>query len=248
MGKPAMGRSELVSQQPLGVIEASAVAALGDDVFLVVGDEDGLFRCRAGEPPTQLATGDEVSDLEGLCVVVERSEALALAEHDGSVWRFPLANGELAPGERVGTLPEIGNGHNRGWEGIAYAAAGVLADTEVLVAVHQARPRRVGLFDPSTLEERAILRLPKGARKKLDDLNDVTVDPETHHLLVLSGKAGRIAELRLVGLELELVRLYPIDTTKREVPEGITFDAAGRLWIVTDGHGMLREIRLTAES
>jgi len=243
-----MGRSELVSQQPLGVAEASAVAALGDGAFLVVSDEDGLFRCKLGAPPTHLAVSDKLTDLEGLCFIAERSEALALTEHDASVWRFPLVDGELAPGHRLGSLPEIGTGHNSGWEGIAYAAAGVLADTDLLVAVHQERPRRIGLFDAKTLAERAILRLPKDARKRLDDLNDVTVDPKTHHLLVLSGKAGCIAELRLVGLELELVQLYPIETAKRDVPEGITFDPAGRLWIVTDGQGMLREIRLDKTS
>jgi hypothetical protein len=42
------------------------------------------------------------------------------------------------------------------------------------------------------------------------------------------------------------VRVYPLDTARDDVPEGITFGADARLYIVTDGEGMLREMRLNA--
>ena len=48
------------------------------------------------------------------------------------------------------------------------------------------------------------------------------------------------------GEQLELVRTYSIDTAKGDVPEGVTFDADGRMWIVTDGEGMLREVQLNS--
>ena len=71
-------------------------------------------------------------------------------------------------------------------------------------------------------------------------------DRDGQNVLVLSGKAGCIGELRVVDDALELVRTYPIATAKSDVPEGIAFDPQGGLWLVTDGEGMLRQIRLSA--
>lgn len=244
MPKRSQGTAELVSQQRLGVAEASAVAALDDDTFLVVSDELGLCLCRPGRDPVRVPTLERLEDLEGVCMHADRSAVYALAERGGIVWRFPFAAGTLGAGEQLGALPHIGHGKNQGWEGIDHVAAGVLGEADTLVAVHQTGPRRIGLFDRQTLAPRALLKLPKQAKRVLDDLNDVTVDPATHHLFVLSGKAGWIAELQLVEGELDLVCTYPVDTAKRDVPEGITFDRRGRLWVVTDGKGMLRELRL----
>ena len=64
-------------------------------------------------------------------------------------------------------------------------------------------------------------------------------------ILVLSGKRGYIAEMRLEDRELLLVRVYRIETSKRDVPEGICIDARGHVWICTDGKGMLRQYELT---
>jgi uncharacterized protein YjiK len=237
MPKPIAGRAETVSERPLGIDEASAVAAVADGTFYVVGDEDGLFRCRPGSAPTPIATGDAFIDLEGVCVTADGAALYALAERAGKVWRAPID--KLGSFECLGSLPELSDHGNNGWEGVAH---GNFGGAEVLVAVHQAKPRRVGLFDPATLAPRAVLRLPKAARKVLGDLNDVTIAGDK--LLVLSGGTGYIAELALVEGELALVQLYSLATSKRDVPEGIDLADDGRLWVVTDGRGMLREVRL----
>jgi uncharacterized protein YjiK len=244
MPERSLGRTELVSQRRLGVDEASAVAALADDTFLVVSDELGLCLCRPGHAPVYLKTTERLEDPEGMCLHAGGSAVFVLSEHSGSVWRFPFATGKLSAGEHLGRLPRIGDVKNRGWEGIDHVAAGVFGEADTLVAVHQTKPRRIGLFDPLTLAPRVLLKLPKQAKRVLEDLNDVTVDPVTHHLLVLSGKAGWIAALRLIDGDLDLVCTYPVETAKGDVPEGITFDRSGRLWVVTDGKGLLRELRL----
>jgi uncharacterized protein YjiK len=248
MAKVPEGSVEVLSERYVGVDEASAVGSLGDDRYLVVGDEHGIFVCRPAVEEATLV--HELRDAEGLCVTADRSAAYVVGEKDGVVWRFGLSGDKLGTAERLGELPRLGDDDNHGGEGIDWVASGVLGDGALLVAVHQAGPRRVGLFDAATLEPRAILKLPKKAKKALGDLNDVTVDPKTKHLLVLSGKQGVIAELELLSVdgqpELSLVRTYEIDSTRRDVPEGITFDAAGCLWTVSDGKGMLRQLRLTA--
>ena len=245
MGKLRKGTARVLCEQPIGVQEASGVAPLGGDTFLVVDDEQGIFRCRGDEDPVPLDAGKGLSDLEGICID-GRGHAFVLTERDGAVWRFALADGELHEGERLGKLPALNKKKNQGWEGLSFAPAGTFGDTDLLVAVHQVRPRNVGLFDAQTLDEKKMWRLPKDARKALGDLNDVAVHPTSKHLFVVSGKKGRLGELSLEGGELELVRVYPIAHAKDDVPEGLTFDDDGRLWIVTDGEGMLREMKLNA--
>jgi uncharacterized protein YjiK len=228
------------------VQEASAVAVIAEGSFLVVDDEAGIFRCAPEGDPVALDVGTALSDLEGICVNADGDVAFVLAERDGSVWRFELSDGDLDNGERLGKLPKLGKKKNQGWEGIFFAKAGTYSDRDELVAVHQVGPRRVGFFDAQTLRPRQMLRLPKQARKRLGDLNDVAIEPATSHIFVVSGKAGRIAELRVDDDTLELVQTYPVATAKDDVPEGITFDSDGRLWLVTDGEGMLRELKLHA--
>lgn len=244
MAKPARASARITAESPIGVQEASAVAPLGNGTFLVVDDEHGIFRCRPDEDAVPLDAGRGLSDLEGICV--GGSNVYVLAERDGSVWRFSLTGGDLTEGERLGKLPRLNKRKNQGWEGIYYAPKGVLGEAEELVAVHQVSPRRIAFFDASTLGERVSMRLPKKARKALGDLNDVAIHPDTHHLFVVSGKAGVLGELRVVDDELELIRIYPLETERDDVPEGITFDDDGQLWIVTDGEGMLREMKLNA--
>jgi uncharacterized protein YjiK len=243
MSKSPKGTLRLVHERPLGVQEASGVVALAGGTFLVVDDEAGIFRCAPDDDPVQLDVGMGLSDLEGICVSADGSVAYVLAERDGSVWRFEL-DPELGDGDRLGKLPKLGKKKNQGWEGIAFAKAGTFSDDDELVGVHQVSPRRVGFFDAETLRPRLTLRMPKRARKQLGDLNDVAIHPGTSHLFVLSGKEGCIGELSVSDDALELVQLYPVDTAKDDVPEGLTFDSDGRLWLVTDGEGMLRELKL----
>jgi uncharacterized protein YjiK len=102
----------------------------------------------------------------------------------------------------------------------------------------------VAILDPDSLAAEATFSLPKSARKKLDDLNDVAVHPTSGDIVVLSGKAGRLARLVRTDDALELVDVYALAAGKDDVPEGLAYDASGRLWVVWDGSGRLREIRL----
>jgi sugar lactone lactonase YvrE len=159
------------------------------------------------------------------------------------VWRFSIRGHDLTEGRQLGRLPRLSKEKNKGWEGIFVVDAGVLAAEAVILAVHQAKPRRIGMFDAETLQQRSLLRLPKTARKNIDDLNDVAVAPDGR-ILLLSGRCGRIAELDLETGSLVLQAIYQIETATGDVPEGITVDAEGRIWICTDGKGLLHQVEL----
>ena len=234
---------QVVLEHATGVEEASGVAPLNDGSFLIVDDERGVFVFEPGEKAEPAdGAGRDWADLEGVCA--SEDAAWILAERDGGVWRFARDGKLLRDGERIGALPKIGQRKNGGWEGLDYVAPGGLADGARLLAVHQEKPRQVVVVDPHSLAIERSARIPKDARKALGDLNDIAFDTKTKEVLVLSGKSGRLARLRWHDDELVLVAVHRVDTSKKDVPEGLAFDAEGRLWLVTDGEGWLRQIRL----
>jgi uncharacterized protein YjiK len=235
---------EVVSERSTGIREASGVAPLADGSFLLVDDEEGVFRVVPGREPEPVAAGRGFADLEGICVDRDGSRAWVLAERDGAVWSFEMKNGAPTNPSRLGTLPSKNKNANAGWEGLSFAPAGTLADAPRLVAAHQRKPRCIAVVDIESLACERTYRLPKAARKALDDLNDLAVHPVSGELVVLSGKAGRLARLVMSGDELLLAGVHAVEASDDDVPEGIAFDTAGRLWMVWDGSGRLREVRL----
>ncbi|MFK7988419.1 MAG: SdiA-regulated domain-containing protein [Sandaracinaceae bacterium] len=217
---------------PLEVPQASGLTALDDGTFAVVSDEGGVYRANRDGSAELWVAAPALDDLEGICR--DPSGALfVVSERTGDVSR--IEDGEVTT---CGTLASIGRKRNKGWEGLAYRPARFGGPH--FIACHERSPRRLGVFDPVTLSTVAILRLPKATRRALADLSDLTVDPETGHWLVLSDESARIAELRYEDGELAHLDAFRVDVGKREKPEGLTFDADGRLWMATDGDPHLR--------
>ena len=243
MGKVARARLSSVQEFELAVAEASGVAPLPDGRFLVADDDNGLQLCDRNGGAVPLAPRI-VGDLEGVCLAADGRTVYVLCERNGTVWRARLSGGAFVDVRTLGCLPRIG-GRNRGWEGIC-CATGHWYEGDALLAVHQRKPCAVGLFSLPHLVEVRRLSLPrhKKLRKALGDLNDLAVHPHNGHMYVLSGRAGRVAEFSLKGDALKLEQLWCIDSAKRDVPEGLGFDTHARLWLVTDGKGRLRQLRL----
>jgi uncharacterized protein YjiK len=112
------------------------------------------------------------------------------------------------------------------------------------VAVHEAHPRRVGLFAYPSLEVVALLD-PPASGGKLADLSDVAVDPRSGRLVLLSDQSQRIVLAELQGND-RLVAVGEIDLPlkRKDKPEGVDVDADGSLWVVCDGSGRLLELEL----
>lgn len=229
----------------LAVTEASGIAALPDGSFLVVDDDRGLFRVTSDGEATLLLAADAEKNfggLEGVCLSSRRDSLYCLSERKGHVIRIPMQiQGtalRLGAAERLGKLPPIGKKENKGWEGICICLD---KGRDLLVAVHQDHPRAVGLFDLPSLDPIAVKELAGPVKARLDNLSDVAMDHRTGRLLLLSGKSQRLLEIdftptpSLTTFHLFTVRDLPLTADER--PEGVCFDAADRLVVVTDGSG-----------
>lgn len=246
-------RLALESTASLAVMEASAVAPLPGGRFLVADDELGVLLATANGA-AEVARSAKVDiglrDLEGLCVSPDGTVAYALSESGGRISQLRLSEKGgvwmVGKANRLGSLPEIDTLENKGWEGLSVLPRRFSRDgEECLVAVHEDKPKRLGLFRLPSLEAAAILKLPREARDLLSDLADVAVCPLTGHFFVLSEKSRCIAELVREGEQLSLLGSFDLSMRAEEKPEGLAFDGPGTLWVVTDGSARLLRLTVT---
>jgi SdiA-regulated len=216
------------------------------DALLVVQDDRGIFKVSRNR--ATLWAGRDVhsalGDLEGLAVDEGHRTAWALAEERGTVIALTLGDRPRRVSV-VGRLPRPGSRKkkNKGFEGLAFLPRRFSPSGRAsLVAVHEDKPRRVGIFALPDLEHTHDFALPKAARKLLDDLADVTVDPVTGAFLLLSDESQRIVVARIEDHELELADVCDLPLARGEKPEGVDFVTPSRLVVVTDATSKLLEI------
>lgn len=232
--------------RPLPIKGASAVAAMPGEMLLAEDDE-GIYRVQGGR--CSLWAGrdlhEALGDLEGLAVDRPRGRVWALAEETGQVVQLPL-RGRRRTARAIGRLTRPGRRPNKGFEGLAYAPGRLSPNgLDSLVAVHEAKPRRIGVFRLPDLGQTHEYKLPRDAKGALDDLADVTVDPVTGALLLLSEQSRRIGLFEMGDGRLALQDLVDVRVSRRERPEGLDFVTRDRLVVVTEGPATLIEFRVT---
>jgi uncharacterized protein YjiK len=230
----------------LPVKGASAVAPSRAGL-LVVEDDLGIYRLR-GTTATLWAGPDlhpALADLEGVTANDTGDLVWALSEEHGTLVEIHVgARGPRV--RRTAVLARPGSTKNKGFEGIAWLAPRLSPTRRAaLVAVHEHKPRRVCLFDLSTLEMTHDLQLPREARRVLDDLADVAVDPVSGLLVLLSEESRRLAVMRLSDDGLHLVQSHDLPLEDGERPEGLAFLTPTRLAVVTEGPARLLTLRVT---
>ena len=232
-----------VKVRTLPIRGASAVAAIPGGL-LVVEDDEGIFRVAAGRATLWAGRDDHAAlgDLEGLATDQTHRIAWALAEEDGAVIALQLRGRSRRP-TLVGHLPRPGKHKNKGFEGLAFMPARLSPSRcASLVVVNEQKPRRVQLFRLPTITLTHDLRLPGELKDLLDDLADVTVDPVTGVLLLLSDESRRIAVAEIVDQKLALLGSYDLPLSRKEKPEGLDFSSPSRLLVVMDDSAKLLEI------
>lgn len=224
---------------------ASAVAAI-PGWMLLADDDEGIYRLR-GERCTLWAGRRHhaaLGDLEGLALDRRRASVWALAEESGEVVQIPLRGRRRQP-VTLGRLSRPGRRENKGFEGLAYAPARLSPNGhDSLVAAHEAKPRRVSVFRLPDLRQTHEYKLSTDAKRALDDLADVALDPITGALLLLSEESRRIGVFEIIRECLELHDLVDVRVRHRERPEGLAFVTPHRLVVATEGPATLIEFRV----
>jgi uncharacterized protein YjiK len=109
--------------------------------------------------------------------------------------------GSITLGEpkKRGALPKLGSKSNKGWEGLAVRPGRFEKDKRPrLVAVHEGKPRQVGIFPLDDFDGGEILDLPGEVHGALDDLSDVAVHPKSGHIFLLSDESSALAHVEVV--------------------------------------------------
>lgn len=251
-----MKKLHVLSSEKTDVREFSGVTVLPDGRLAMVDDERGLYvhTPGVGGEFLEFRHDGRLTDLEGITLSSDGRSLIVVSEDEHRLWRLPLhGRGDKldvdAP-EKMGKLPVLDDVPNKGWEGIETLPASSDPDgVERLIGVHEAKPRRIGLFNPDDLHEREMLKLPHALKKKLGDLADLAVDPVSGHLFLLSEETSTLAETRLVrnadgALDLETLAVKKLPWTDGLKPEGIAFAPDGSLYLVSETDRMVRHIAI----
>lgn len=225
---------------------ASGVAA-SHAGLLLVEDDLGIYRLRGAT--ASLWAGPDLhpalGDLEGIATSDDGRTVWAVAEECGTLVELRVT--PRGPSVvRASSLARPGDRRNKGYEGLAYVPA-ALSPTRraALVAVHEHKPRRVRVFDRRTQKLEIDYKLPRDAKRLLDDLADVAIDPLTGHVVLLSEESRRLAVMRATPSALELVDTFDLPLEGKERPEGLTYLTPTRLVVATEGPARLLSLRVT---
>jgi hypothetical protein len=232
-----------VKERTLPIRGASAVAAIPGGL-LVVEDDKGIYRVARGRVALWAGRDDHpaLGDLDGLATDEAHRIAWAVAEEDGAVIALQVRGRSRRP-RLIGHLPRPGARKNKGFEGLAFMPPRLSPSRRAsLVVVNEHKPRRVQLFALPSLMLTHDLKLPGTLKDLLDDLADVTVDPVTGALVLLSDQSQRIAVARIVDGKLAPLGRFDLPLSRGEKPEGLDFSSPSRLLVVMDDSPKLLEI------
>lgn len=238
-----------------GVKEASDVVGLPNGGFLVVGDRSDRVtlvspngKLKQIELPG-LKNGN--SQLEGVAYDPERHHLFLSREESHELLRYEWNPSSDKPPklEKTFELPK-GKRTNKGFEGLAYLGAELspTGKAQMLIA-REGSPRQLSMLDDGGGGKLADVKLEKEVLAVCRDFSAVAVDPRSGHVFLSSDESATVAQVRLVRdgdtVRGKLVQSFPLRTGKDkalERVEGLTFNARGDLFVLTENDGELRQL------
>ena len=179
-------------------------------------------------------------NLEDVALHTPSGRLVLLSEKKGELIVFDPATGQRTGKFRIDAAALLGEesaDKNQGFEGLAFRPDASQPGGGVFYLVHQRMPAlMVALaFDPlapsGSLGAASVLSRSKIGDR--EDLTAVTYDSALDRLFVIADSKDRIAMLSVAGVEEAEIVLPGVQQ------EGLTFDAAGNLWIADDRAGLL---------
>lgn len=252
--------------------EQSALTFVSREIgFLTIADEKAdIYQIPAeGGVGTKIRDDDGVTrGLEGCAYDENSSSLLVVSENTRRVHELAMhvRGGAVtfSKPEELIRLPNISTAKNKGWEGIAVLPEKFTGDGKArLLAVHEASPRAIGIFDRATGDLEHILELGDELAPHPLDLSDIAVDKKTGRVFLLSHESAAIYEVdlrethKLLGAgppakSWALVPIAEIPLPKKYADiqaEGLDFDARGDLHVTGEvGCAMLHFERGRAAS
>lgn len=238
----------------LDIKEASDVVALPGGRFAVVGDRSDAVRLvEADGTVSKLRLPDlrnGKSQLEGVAFDPKRNHLFVVREESRTLLRYEWNPERDRPPrlEKAFDLDPRGP-KNKGIEGVAYLPAELspTGNPQLLLA-KEGQPRSLTLRDDGGGGKDLPVVLEAQVRSVCKDFSAVAVDPKTGHIFLSSDESSTVAQVRLVRdgdkVRGQLVQSIPLrhgDKPLKRV-EGLTFDAKGNLYVLTENDGALHRL------
>ncbi|MCA2979843.1 MAG: SdiA-regulated domain-containing protein [Myxococcaceae bacterium] len=250
-------RFEAAERLATRVKEASDVVALPSGGFAVVGDRtdrltfiDARGAARTIELPG-LENGR--SQLEGVAYDPNRKHLCVARGESRQILRYEWdpSSDERPKLEKTFEAPSpADNPKNKGIEGLVYLDGrhSPTGRPQLLLAT-EGKPRRLSLVDDGGGGKPADVKLEREVLAVCRDFSALAVDPKTGHVFVSSDESATVAEVALErrggDVRCRLVQSFALRTAKGtplKRVEGLTFDAKGDLFVLTENDGELRRL------
>jgi uncharacterized protein YjiK len=248
-------RFESKGKLKLKVDEASDVVALPNGRFAVVGDRSDAVHVADGDKLVQkfrlpdLKNGK--SALEGIAFDPLRNHLFVAREDKAELLRYEWDPSKNDPPrlEKSFKLDDSGP-KNKGVEGLAYLPEKYSPTGKAqLVVAKEGNPRSISLLDDGGGGKALEVDLESQVRSVCKDFSAIAVDPKTGHLFISSDQSSTVAQVKLSRdgdkVKGKLVQSFPLrdksgDSLERV--EGLTFDAKGNLFVLTENDGDLHKL------
>lgn len=241
--------------RPTNVPEASDVVALSNGSFLVVGDLDKKLHVLQANGARLSFRVDGLkgkeSEFEGI-TYDEENKKLYLSREERreiAVFSFPTASEPPELLETI-TVGHLDVAKNKGIEGLAFLPSSRSFDGKShLLAATEGKPLKLLIFSDKLNKKPLRVDLDDTLKGILKDVSAIAVHPESGNIYLASDESSRLAAISLSlnkegdKVKARLVHAFEVKANGKALDriEGLTFDAQGSLYLLTENDGLLRK-------